>query len=776
MKKARRSLLIVAILSLVVSAILGMTVVASADTADAPATSTQVMGTKTYVPTVTNDVYDPNTVDQGIAGGGVDIRANSGVKVPLDAENVELEISMYVNAASGSRMHFGFSSAPVTTNKFAGPGVGSPGYDSVYFNMTRTNVSTDTVQITEATRSNAAGSNAGIGSFTTNTKQFMDHAIKTDASEVRLILKLTKGTDGYTLSFKSKNDNSVNKEFPAFTLSEGLSIANEKGQTYLFVGRYTNEAADAADKNAQYFKIYSVKKYDVVNPVVADLAQTTYAYTGKAITPEITVTDGSDTLVKGTDYTVAYADNTEAGTATVTVTYIGGYANCAAVTKEFTIKEAPTVSYPEQTVYTYTGSAIEPEITVTDGSVTLVKGTDYTVAYADNTDPGVATATVTFIGDYDKFDAVVRKYNIAKNDGLTVKKYVPNVSDFVNYWGGASDLSEENGGGVFTFAHASLTVPLKADEIAFTTNFRVPSNQPTEDGGDNNDAWLTVSFSATPGEAPDSSNSHDNSFPYYGGAKEGWYLQIANVSKTGVPNCAWVRVFKKTQAVANTGDQILEKFVDNMLVYKGTDVNIKFSVTLNQDGTYKIKMVSALDGTTVFMDENVDLDGVNFINEKGQTYFSTAIYEGGACDEQHWEHRGVAMFDAQVYTADASAAQVTLAQTSFVYEEGTKHKPDVTVTLGGTTLTNFTDYYVQYKNNEEVGTATAVITFIGDYAGNGSVQKEFTVTAASTGDNKEEPANKGCNSSVGGGFALVGILALAGALLLVSRRRIRTER
>ena len=42
-------------------------------------------------------------------------------------------------------------------------------------------------------------------------------------------------------------------------------------------------------------------------------------YTGAAITPTITVKDGETTLTVGTDYTVAYADNTDAGTATVTM-------------------------------------------------------------------------------------------------------------------------------------------------------------------------------------------------------------------------------------------------------------------------------------------------------------------------------------------------------------------------------------------------------------------------------------------------------------------------
>ena len=49
---------------------------------------------------------------------------------------------------------------------------------------------------------------------------------------------------------------------------------------------------------------------------------------------------------------------------------------------------------------TYTGSAIEPTLTVTLNNTTLVPDTDYTVAYANNTDVGQATATITGIGAY----------------------------------------------------------------------------------------------------------------------------------------------------------------------------------------------------------------------------------------------------------------------------------------------------------------------------------------------------------------------------------------
>ena len=58
----------------------------------------------------------------------------------------------------------------------------------------------------------------------------------------------------------------------------------------------------------------------------------------------------------------------------------------------------------------YTGSAIEPTVTVKDGSKTLTAGTDYTVTYKDNTNVGAATVTVTGKGNYT--GAVETEFNI----------------------------------------------------------------------------------------------------------------------------------------------------------------------------------------------------------------------------------------------------------------------------------------------------------------------------------------------------------------------------
>ena len=60
---------------------------------------------------------------------------------------------------------------------------------------------------------------------------------------------------------------------------------------------------------------------------------------------------------------------------------------------------------------------------------------------------------------------------------------------------------------------------------------------------------------------------------------------------------------------------------------------------------------------------------------------------------------------------------VKLSTTSYTYS-GSAKKPSVTVKdYSGKTLKNGTDYTVSYKNNKSVGTATATVTFKGNYQG-----------------------------------------------------------
>lgn len=72
------------------------------------------------------------------------------------------------------------------------------------------------------------------------------------------------------------------------------------------------------------------------------LSKTSYTYDGNAKTPTVTVKNGNTTLTKDTDYTVVYKNNTEVGTATVTVTGKGNYTGSKSATFQIIKQETPS--------------------------------------------------------------------------------------------------------------------------------------------------------------------------------------------------------------------------------------------------------------------------------------------------------------------------------------------------------------------------------------------------------------------------------------------------
>lgn len=149
------------------------------------------------------------------------------------------------------------------------------------------------------------------------------------------------------------------------------------------------------------------------------LAEDSFTYDGSAKTPEVTVVLRDQTLVKDRDYTVAYANNTDAGTATVTITGKDNYAGTVTKTYRITAKTITGMTLTVEGNAVYNGSAQTPDVTVRDGEKTLVKDTDYTVvSYGGNINAGEAAVTVAGKGNYQ--GQLKKTFTIAKANAGTV--------------------------------------------------------------------------------------------------------------------------------------------------------------------------------------------------------------------------------------------------------------------------------------------------------------------------------------------------------------------
>ena len=127
-----------------------------------------------------------------------------------------------------------------------------------------------------------------------------------------------------------------------FTLSP---VANTEDQW-----TFTMERANV-EISVKYIKI-------IQDTWIQDIPSVTY--TGSAKKPSVTVKDGDYTLVEDKDYTVTYSNNTNAGTATATVTGKGNYTG--SVSKNFTINKASR--YVTFTPYQFTRTFGDPDFTI----------------------------------------------------------------------------------------------------------------------------------------------------------------------------------------------------------------------------------------------------------------------------------------------------------------------------------------------------------------------------------------------------------------------------
>ncbi len=179
-----------------------------------------------------------------------------------------------------------------------------------------------------------------------------------------------------------------------YTSTSGGYTVGQKTLTITGYGNYTG-SVDVP---------FKIVKANVNNLEVEEIRD--QYYTGSAITPTVYIYNNGRYLTEDTDYTVSYSNNKKIGTAKITITGIGNYKGTREVTFNIlarSIKNA-SVLFDEDNPYYYyayyTGNAIKPKVILTDGSKTLVKGTDYKVSYSDNVNAGTAKITITGIGSY----------------------------------------------------------------------------------------------------------------------------------------------------------------------------------------------------------------------------------------------------------------------------------------------------------------------------------------------------------------------------------------
>lgn len=487
-------------------------------------------------------------------------------------------------------------------------------------------------------------------------------------------------------------------------------------------------------------------------------------YNGSTLSPAVTVKYGNATLKKNTDYTVAYSNNVNAGTGTITITGKGIYGG--SVKKTFTIKKlgisATAVSGTGNKVYT--GSVIKPVPAVKVGGRTLKNGTDFTVSYKNNTEPGTATLKVTGKGNYS--GSVSKTFKITARAINDVEVTVPDTvftgeqvrPDVVVSYGNYQFINNSD----YT--------------LSFKDNVNIGTASVVVTGKNHLSGSRTVTFPIEKADISSTEIAVKNATFTGSAVKSGVDVRLGNVTlKEGTHYTLSYKnnVNAGTAQVTISGKGSLEGAVTKSFTIAKADIskasisasgtyapddvkigiNAKFGNYTLKSSDYSFAAPTAAGEQTLTISGNGNFSGkttvkcnvakADIANAKsslslstdGKGYTVTIIYDGVLLTQDK-DYKvavtesatgvsavitGIGNYGGTLTISGISNeleafenAVVTIGKVTY---NGTAQLPSVTVKIGSVTLKSGTDYILSAYDNTNAGTATAVITGKGKYEG-----------------------------------------------------------
>lgn len=155
---------------------------------------------------------------------------------------------------------------------------------------------------------------------------------------------------------------------------------------------------------------YNVNAFTKINIDTLEIDKITkQTYTGKEITPSVTIKNNENYILKeDKDYTLSYSNNTNIGTGYIHINGINDYTGDMDIPFEIiskittrNIKDISSFLITYNDIYEYTGKEIKPQINVSeDGDSFLTLNKDYTISYENNKNIGSGKIIVCGINDY----------------------------------------------------------------------------------------------------------------------------------------------------------------------------------------------------------------------------------------------------------------------------------------------------------------------------------------------------------------------------------------
>ena len=456
-----------------------------------------------------------------------------------------------------------------------------------------------------------------------------------------------------------------------------------------------------------------------------------YTYTGNAIKPTPTVKYGGKTLKSGTDYTLSYQNNINAGTAYVTITGKGSYSGT--IRKSFTINRA--VIYKVCTFYKiatqyYSGSQIKPVPTIKNGSAALKNNTDFTLSYVNNINKGTAKVYITGKGNYSGKCSL--KFTIAARPVSTLS-----ISIASQYYTGKALTP------ALTVKYGSTSYTKNKDyTVTYKSNVNIGTATAVITGKGRLSGTRSVTFRINPKPLSKATVTCASSLTYTGSA-----LKPAVTVKSGT-------------AVLKNGTDYTVSYYNNKNAGNATVVVIGkgyYSGTVVR--SFKIKKATITDSSVStisaqqFTGSAIKPSPAVKIGTKtltaGTDYtlsYTDNTSIGTACVTVTGKgnYTGTVKRTFGITARNISSVKVSVP-TNETYT-GNEITPDLFISYGSYSFTKDTDYTVAFSNNLNVGTATVTITGKGKL--NGSKTVSFTIEPADISG-----ANIGVKNTIYTGFA-----------------------
>ena len=238
-----------------------------------------------------------------------------------------------------------------------------------------------------------------------------------------------------------------------------------------------------------------------ISTAVVTVTPASMEYTGSALEPAVTVTLNGAALRAGTDYTVSYSNNTEVGTATVTITGRGLYSGTAVKTFTITAKAKTTPALTAADITAVEGSTLTITGTAKDGD----KDVEGTWSFVDAAPTAVGkheNVKVKFVpkdaGTYNEAETTITVTITAKpaekvTPALTAADITAVEGSTLTITGTAKD-GDKTVEGIWSFVDAAPTAVGKHENVKVKF---VPKDAETYNEAE---TTITVTITAKPAE------------------------------------------------------------------------------------------------------------------------------------------------------------------------------------------------------------------------------------------------------------------------------------